>query len=152
MSSLEIVRGELDLDMELKDREIESLKTSLNFAHGQIADLRRLYTEVNDDLADLRKELSLVRNWGAQDHDRLVYVEDQGRRNSLRFRGIPEDRRETWEQSQMKILRLINQKLGKNPEIERAHRIGKRQDHRQRPSGNNSNVSQISGQRLHPEE
>ena len=58
---------------------------------------------------------------------RIDYLEDQSRRNNLRFEGLPEDNPENWEQTAFKVQNLIKDKLGitENLQIERAHRVGK---------------------------
>ena len=135
MTSVEVLRSELELHSEIKDKQIEELQKTLEFACGWIDDHKKSYNELKsqyiqviNEVADLRHELAWVRYWAAEDHERLVYVDDYGRRNSLRFRGIPEDTRENWEQTQAKIVRLLQEKLGIKPEIERAHRLGDKSD------------------------
>ena len=53
-------------------------------------------------------------------------LEDRGRRNNLRFDGLPQAQGEDWYGNETKIKKLIKEKSGiENVEIERAHRIGK---------------------------
>ena len=58
---------------------------------------------------------------------RVDYLEDQSRRNNLRFDGLREDNGENWEQTTKKVKDLVKEKLGFETEIsiERAHRVGK---------------------------
>ena len=51
-------------------------------------------------------------------------MDDHGRRNQLRFRGIAEAPRENWQQCQEKVARLLREVMGGVPAIERAHRVG----------------------------
>ena len=131
MSTVGILRSEFELQNQIKEKEIEELKKSLEFACGLIDDQKKIIEDLKKSYKDVRKEvdalkidLKEVKDNAAKDHERLIYVDDYGRRNSLRFRGIPEDPRENWEQTQMKVVRLLNTRLGINPEIERAHRLG----------------------------
>ena len=73
---------------------------------------------------------------------KLEYLENQNRRNNLRIDGIPEDRYETWEQTEEKVKSiLLNKlKLEEQPLIERAHRIGRRRNSDDSTSGQGSNV------------
>ena len=76
----------------------------------------------------MEETMETFRRLAEEDHDRLVYLDDYGRRSSLRIRGVAEEPRENWEQCQAKIHRLLQEKLGITPEIERAHRLGDKQE------------------------
>lgn len=68
-------------------------------------------------------------------YDRCNYQEDYNRRNNLQFIGIEEKQEgETWEQSATLVSKLLEEKLEMpNIQLERAHRVGQRGDHRARP-------------------
>ncbi|XP_065665629.1 uncharacterized protein LOC136087051 [Hydra vulgaris] len=59
--------------------------------------------------------------------DKLAELEDQSRRNNLRFNGVEESENESWEDSERKIQEVLKYKFGftNDLEIERAHRIGR---------------------------
>ena len=62
-------------------------------------------------------------------------LEDRSRKNNFRFDGLLQPQGEDWHGSEVKIKKLIKEKLGiENVEIERAYRIGKeeRDDQSQR--------------------
>ena len=60
-------------------------------------------------------------------------LEDRNRRNNLRIDGIKETDKETWNECEEKVLSILEKKLGvNNVIIERAHRMGKRQNDRPR--------------------
>ena len=108
---------------------------SVQFAHGEIEDqkeeikkLKALCHTACSTVESLTKQLAEVRRNQEADHNKLVYLDDYSRRNSLRLRGIPETDKENWQQSEMKVARLITEKLGYTPEIERAHRIGNKDE------------------------
>ena len=59
---------------------------------------------------------------------KVAELEDRSRRNNLRFDGIKEDEKETWEVSEEKIRTILENELelaSENIVIERAHRSGK---------------------------
>ena len=47
MSSVDLVRSEFDLQTEIKDKEIEELKKSLDFACGLIEDQKKVIDELD---------------------------------------------------------------------------------------------------------
>ena len=64
----------------------------------------------------------------------MDYLEDQSRRNNLRFEGIVEETGENWEQTAKKVEVIVREKLGITDtiQIERAHRVGKHNSERPR--------------------
>ena len=135
----ESYRNEQIIDNEAKEIEIAALKTSIEATQTSIeaanalilkqkSEIDQLRMERKNDLCKIRSlndQVEQLRKQSEMDHHRLVYVEDSSRRSSLRFRGVPEQPWETWEQCQAKILRFLKENIGISPEIERAHRIGK---------------------------
>ena len=49
------------------------------------------------------------------------YLENQLRRNNIRVNGIEESDRETWQESEQKVKMAVQEKLGMDISIERAH-------------------------------
>ena len=100
--------------------EIESLKSTNESFKTSIAEL----------ITDSQNLKPIVVNSEATQKStaaRIDYLEDQSRRNNLRFDGLHEDNGENWEQSTKKVQDLLSQKLGfeNSISIERAHRVGK---------------------------
>ena len=124
MDGIDVIRSEMTIDSAHRDREIEDLKSSLNFAHGFIVELQTSQRNLIEELKTVKKDLADLKKATTSDHDRIVYLDDNSRRSSLRFRGLAEAPRETWEQCQALVLRLLRKVLGIKPEIERAHRLG----------------------------
>ena len=59
-------------------------------------------------------------------HVKLEYLENQSRRNNIRVSGIPESPDETWEVAEAKVKQAIQEQLGVDVDIERAHRVERR--------------------------
>ena len=57
---------------------------------------------------------------------KLEYLENQSRRNNIRVSGIPESHDETWEVAEAKVKQAIQEQLGTDVDIERAHRVERR--------------------------
>ena len=133
LSSLKTAVNEQIIDNEAREIEMKELKKSIDAAHSFILQQKSVIDQMRMERKnDLRKSNTLsdqvekLREQAEVDHYRLVYMEDSSRRSSLRFRGVPEEPWETWEQCQARILRLLKETMDITPEIERAHRIGKR--------------------------
>lgn len=65
----------------------------------------------------------------------MDYLENQSRRSNIIIDGVPEEKGENWEMSEMKVQEILGKKLGlnvKDIEIERAHRVGKFDESRPR--------------------
>ena len=69
--------------------------------------------------------------------EKTVYLENQSRRNNLRFEGLLEDDNETWDETEVKVKNFLVEKLDfeSAPENERVHRTGRarRQDGTSKP-------------------
>ena len=103
MDDVEVLRDEILIDTHLRDKEVEELKQSLNFAFHKIEDqkkeindLKQLCKDLDDKINAIGADTKKLKETTTADHDRLIYQDDYGRRNSLRFRNIAEDRRENW--------------------------------------------------------
>ena len=60
---------------------------------------------------------------------KLVDLEDRSRRSNLRFDGISENEEESWEETEKKIKDMVKDKMKilKNVEVERAHRVRRKE-------------------------
>ena len=65
---------------------------------------------VSDSLSELQEKIS--------------EMEDRSRRNKTQVDGAPEEKRETWEECENKVLKILRDKLEiKDVTVERAHRV-----------------------------
>ena len=130
------VNKRMDGFMLQSTKDICDLKHSLQFTQHEVDDLKPKVTsqsavvvEIQKDLREIKADMDAIKN-------PLDYIENQSRRNNLKFEGIPETAGENWSQTEDKIRDLITTKLqlqGREVEIERAHRIGKPNPNRNRP-------------------
>jgi len=67
-------------------------------------------------------------------NEQIRKLEDRNRRNNLRIDGIKENDGETWQDTEKKVLNILEKKLNvTNVAIERAHRMGKLNSEDDRP-------------------
>lgn len=123
------------------EEKITELHRSLEFSQHQIDELacenRKLVSERKEDrkrLEDLSDSNEALRVRVLELERRFNYQEDYSRRNNLRFNGVSElGGGETWEQTAENVKTLLQNKLQLSEvNIERAHRLGQRQDGKSR--------------------
>ena len=60
-------------------------------------------------------------------HSKLVELEDCSRRNNIRFDGLKEDNKESWEECERRVLSLLKKWLDiEIVEMRRVHRVGRK--------------------------
>jgi len=130
--ALERIQREMSLQNENLSSRLGEAIRSLEFAHKEIEDLkareeaaRRGAEELKDRLSALSRENADLKSDLARMTERLDYQDDQGRRNNLRFSGIPEERGEAWEMCQQKMSDLLRQHFDITPRSERALHVGR---------------------------
>lgn len=118
------------------------LTTSLEFTQREVEDLKKELKQCKEEkikdnltIKKLQEDLQGSKVMVKELEDRANYMEDYSRRNNLQVIGIEEDKEtETWEQTAVKVSKLIEEKLQlPNIELERAHRVGQRDSQRHRP-------------------
>lgn len=110
----------LRVDSVVKD--VQELKTSLQYTQNDVAELKPIHVK----LEDVNKELDKISKDLASHSQKMEYLENQSRRNNIRVNGIPESDNETWEDAEVKVKRAIKDNLGIEVDIERAHRVERR--------------------------
>ena len=112
-------------------KDIADLKASLQFSQNDISEQREKIASMDLAVSGLQETV----NKYFQD---TIYLENQSRRNNLRFEGVNEDPNENWEDTaEEKIKSVLVDKLDLDSalEIDRAHRTGRpaRQDGTSKP-------------------
>ena len=105
-------------------KSVAELKASLEYSQQDIDDLK----EAADTIDDMEEELDDIQRGLLKHEEKLVYLENQSRRNNVRIDGIPEQHNETWLNTETKVKEVLQEKLNLSfePMIERAHRTGAR--------------------------
>lgn len=116
----------------LKDAVTE-IRVSLEYSQEDIAAIRDTIKLQNVAEKTINKELSSVQERLQEIEGTIDYLENQSRRNNLIFDGIPEGERETWQDSEDKVLEVLEDSMDlNNITVERAHRVGRSNTHRGR--------------------
>ena len=109
-----------------RDKKWESRHNELDSKIGNIDN------SFKEKINNVEKEISKFHEtYGSEERCRwleqkLDYLENQSRRNNVVIYGASEEERETWEDTEERVIHIVSQtgiKL-KNSDIERAHRVG----------------------------
>ncbi|CAL9681983.1 unnamed protein product [Knipowitschia caucasica] len=120
------------LDVITKD--IQELKTSLHFTQGEVDCLKQEKLKLTEHTKSIQNDFYRVCETMPTINDKMEYLEGQSRRNNLVFDGLVEAPGETWAEAEEKVKRLLAEKLQLNTvEVERAHRVGRRDSGADRP-------------------
>ena len=101
------------------EKSLKKVKESNQRLIDSQADINQNVKSLNDRVEKLELHLK-------SSEEKREKLEAQSRRENLRFHGIPEDRNETWEETEEKVKEYIGKDLELNPtsiSIERAHRL-----------------------------
>ena len=119
--------------MEAKLNEIPSQISLLKPMNDDISEIKRTVEGFNERVLKLENKLEEVMNVNRQLKEKVDYLEskfdyqeNQGRRNNLVFKGLPEKPSETWDECKQVVMSFIKDQLGVDiaaAEIERAHRL-----------------------------
>ena len=119
---------------------ITDIEESINFTQRLIDDkMKELSTTVGRDCKDTEKklysDLQSVKTDEEKLKEKIRVLEDRNRRNNLWIDGIKETENETWTECERKIKDVLKHRLriNENIEIERAHRMGRKDIERRRP-------------------
>ncbi|CAL9703624.1 unnamed protein product [Knipowitschia caucasica] len=113
--------------MDLQTKDIQELKTSLQFTQGEVDTLKEHNLKLTERTNTLQTDFYKVCDNLHIITDKLEYLEGQSRRNNLVFEGVLESPGETWADAEEKVKEILKEKLQLNHvvEVERAHRVGK---------------------------
>ena len=101
---------ELRRSLEFTQKEFEEAKSELLLSKNQITRLEELNQKQSTTISELKKQIS--------------DIEDHSRRVNIRIDGIKETPTETWEQTHVKVKKLLADKLQlPDVKIDHAHRI-----------------------------
>lgn len=105
-----------------KVNAIETELTSLTTLKGDMVNLREASSAIYSDIEYLKRKCN--------------DLENRSRRNNILIFGVDDSAEESWTDSQMKVVKLCQEKLGLSidpNQIDRAHRLGHFQSLRPRP-------------------
>lgn len=111
------------MDSALKD--IQDLRTSLEFAHGRLENLDKVQVVNEKKLKQVEEDLATSIETLDGINMKIYYLENQPSRSNIVIDGVPEEKGDNWEMSEKKV-QILGENLGldvNDIEIERAHRV-----------------------------
>ena len=108
-------------------KDFAGLKSSLEFSQKDIASHDEQLSAIGAELKNTASDVANLQTAVNKHLQKTVYLENQSRRNNLRFEGLLEDTGETWKTTEEKVKKVLVDKLNIEPvpEIERAHHTGR---------------------------
>ena len=101
---------------------VAEVKSSLEYTQRDVDDLGQMEAKVKD----AEEEIGTLQTDLRTQDSKLEYLENQSQRNNIRVSGIPESPNETWDVAEAKVKQGIQEQLGIDVDIERAHRVERR--------------------------
>lgn len=140
-SAMDILVKQMTERIDKLEGKVSDLTASLQFTQHEVDELKstnkeheREKKEAMSKMASLVDQLNISNERFKELEGRINYQEDYSRRKNLRISGIEErSGGETWEQTAATVGSLLEEKLQMpGLQLERAHRVGIRQDSRPR--------------------
>ena len=128
VKSLQSTMSELRSSLEFTQKDVEDMKQEAKQYKEEKKNDQEMINKLNEDLHASKKMIKEL-------EEKMNYQEDYSRRNNLQLIGIEERQGgETWEQTAVQVTELLENKLQLlNIQLERAHRVGRQDDHRSHP-------------------
>ena len=121
---MDIVTDQMKARITSLETTVSDLTRSLEFTQSEVHDLK---SEVKELKKSDNEQESKIGNYKARIDElehKINYQEDYSRRNNLRFSGVQELLSgETWEQTAMLVIKLLDEKLQLSS-VKIAHRVG----------------------------
>ncbi|KAK3853303.1 hypothetical protein Pcinc_040147 [Petrolisthes cinctipes] len=140
--ALEVFMKQISEHVNSLQSTISDLRTSLEYTQKEVEELQHEIKNCKQDkkndrevIKGLKEELQVSGKIAKELEEKVNYQDDYSRRNNLQIIGVEEQGGETWEQTANQVLKLFEEKLHlPNLQLERAHRVGRREDYRGRPN------------------
>lgn len=122
INKLENKVSDLTASLEFTQQEVDQLKSN---AKEYDKERKEFKTKIENLLQQVESSSLKIKDL----EEKVTYQEDYNRRKNLRISGLEERRDETWEQTSAAVTSLLESKLQlPGVVLERAHRVGPRQD------------------------
>lgn len=120
-------------DLTSTNKNIEDIKSALE---ARLEVLENSSAVLKADHSKLQATNNILLNKIETLENKLDYLENQSRRNNIIMYGVPEGARESWEDSEAKVCKKLEEYLGyklESYDVERAHRVGVARPNTKRP-------------------
>ena len=117
---VKIIISEMQEQLNELKRENLDLKNSIEFSQAQLQEVTQVFKKQAEDVERIKRSNESV----IKLHEKIRSMEDESKKNNLRFDGVEYSQGENYEQTQEKIQRLIKDKLQLNISLSGAARVG----------------------------
>ena len=124
----------LNKRIEDQNKILYELRGSLEYSQEELRETRAAVSQCKEKIAAQDKELTELKNKANLLSRQVAFQEDFSRRRNIRIDGVAEDNKETWEKTQVKVEKIIKEKMAiENVKVEFAHRINNKNINRSMP-------------------
>lgn len=128
-TALDMVVTQMNDQINKLETKVSDLTTSLEFTQHEVDELKAAASDHDRERKEDKTEIENLTHKVKDLEEKVIYQEDYSRRKNLRISGLEEQGDETWEQTSAAVASLLEKKLQLPGVIlERAHRVGPRQD------------------------
>ena len=135
--STDVTLGDIMEKLCRLEKQLDSVNDTMQEMRGELFELRQENEKLKADLEKCQKRCEVLESASKETKQltestarRLNDLEQYGRRNNVRFLGMPEPERETPAQCEKAVLKICRDKLGLSElaelDIEACHRVGPR--------------------------
>ncbi|KAL7375471.1 hypothetical protein ABVT39_018103 [Epinephelus coioides] len=124
---IQLILEEINKRLDCVIRDVEEVKTSLEFTQDKLEDMRMGHKQMERKIKSFENNAMSCKLGVYKRFAKLDYSENQYRRINILIDGIPDEKRETWSDSEKKVQQMLSSNLGQdgtNIDIERTRRIG----------------------------
>lgn len=114
-------------EMRYMNRKFDKLENTMTSLKQDNKTLKKQNKHLTKQVEELSSELQTVTELAKENERKNERLESQSRRENLKFFGIEESRKESWDESENKVRKYIAEGLNIDDtsiQIERAHRLG----------------------------
>ena len=117
--------------IENQNKTIYDLRQSLEFSQEELKEIRTELCNRTHDVNNQKKQINSHQITINDLQQQIARLEDYSRRKNIRINGIEENVNENWEQTHVKVQKMIEEKMNiKTVKVEYAHRLKRNENQR----------------------
>ena len=119
-----ILFDSLNKRIEDQNNKLYEFQKSLEFSQDELKIAKAELSSCKKELASQTKQIDVFKSEIKTLTYQIAKQEDFSRRKNIRLEGVNEEKQESWEQTQSKVIKLMNERMElPNIQVEYAHRI-----------------------------
>ena len=108
-----------------QNKTIFEMRRSLEFSQNELQDMNTKLSKYSEIIEQQEKRLSSNEDKIQSLQNQLAKLEDYSRKKNIRLDGVPESHQETWQQTHVKVEKILREKMDLDIKVDYAHRLKK---------------------------